>query len=176
MYMKTRSLALAPSRTTRNAAQEAAPAPPPSEPRKRAKSVATPKPAPHTIAIDFASPKARKALLALYPRVLRDDVRDASDAEQAAGTAYLAARDALATLEGAKESAGNVLCFGIGAGLGIDGDGWRATWGERAGSVDWPAVVALVAPGVTKAELDAAIEASRGERGRTLLVTAKGAA
>lgn len=108
--------------------------------RKRARRAAEPAPvAPVYVkpTIDLTQPNARKALVAAFPAPTSETMIDATEAEERAALAYIEARDAEARAKGAKEAAGNVLCYAIGNDEGIKGDGWKATWKLAKGEVDW---------------------------------------
>ena len=143
---------------------------PPAPPVAKARTKKAPKGAPE-VTIDLMAPNARKALLAVFPSVLRADVFEAAteDTDRAA-RAYLSARDQAKILELAKERNGNILCAEIGLSEGLEGETWRARWSDRKGDVDWSALAKDL--GIP----DATIERYRRPSSRTLTVTAKGEA
>ncbi len=83
-----------------------------------------------------ASEASARALKELYPRVKGGLIRASADVEDAARE-YFQARKALEPLLAAESAAENKLKAAIGEHAGIEGDGWRAAWGERKGSVSW---------------------------------------
>lgn len=102
-------------------------------------------------AIDLTQPNARKALLALHPKPTNELFVDATPEAEKSAQRYFAERAVEKAAGAAKELAGTELCAAIGGSLGVRGDGWRATWDEKDGSVDWKALA--VSLGATEAQI-----------------------
>lgn len=96
-----------------------------------------------------ATEEAGKALRDLYPKVKGDMLRASPDIEEAARE-YFAAKRELEAMETRKLAAENGLKAAIGDAAGIVGDGWRAKWSDRRGSVSWKNAVEALMPSVDK--------------------------
>ena len=92
------------------------------------------------VVIDLSKPNAREKLTALYPRPTSETYIDATPETEAAALLYIEQRDVESASKSKKTVAGNVLCNAIAKDKGIKGNGWKATWGNSAGNIDWAKV------------------------------------
>lgn len=92
--------------------------------------------APTIPAIDPSLPKARAAILAAFPAVLRP-MQVAPEEARAIVSEYAEARTLAKACETSQEVAGNALALMIGDCEGIAGDDFSVTWLPREGSTNW---------------------------------------
>lgn len=109
-----------------------------------------------------ATEASAKALRELYPRVKGGIVHASESVEEVARAYFEAAREEQTAAE-RRLGAENALKAAIGEAAAIEGDGWRASWSERKGSVSWKQAFEALGPKVDPGVL----EQFRGETSRT---------
>ena len=105
---------------------------------------------------------------ALYPKVI-EEPRAATAEEGLIALELLEVKAALKAAGEREELLKQRLAASIATAAGIAGEGWKATFGEQKGRIDWKA--AAEAAGVT----EVTAEAHRGEPSRVLRVTSTAA-
>lgn len=108
---------------------------------------------------------AERAIRALYPHPT-EEARPATAEEDLIALDYLGAMAAHKSAEERRDLLRQRLMAAIGPSVAVAGEGWKATFGDQRGRVDWKA--AAEAAGVT----EIAAEAHRAEPSRVLRVTA----